>query len=134
MAATGPDTARSPQTLDLSGWRRRDEARARAVRALLDRVAAARGELERLLLDEGVSDAWLFGSVARGTPRSDSDVDIAVAGCPPDRFYALAAALERALALPLDLVDLDRAPADLAAAIRAGGIRLLPRNADDDQR
>jgi predicted nucleotidyltransferase len=134
MTSPASPTAPSPQPFDLSGWRRRDEARAHAVRALLDRVAAARGDLERLLLDEAVTEAWLFGSIARGMPRPESDVDIAVAGCRPERFYALAAALERVLALPLDLIDLDRAPADVAAAVRTGGLRLLPRNCDDDQR
>lgn len=134
MAAPEPRRAPPPRAPDFSGWRRRDDARARAVRDLLERVAVARGALERLLLAEGVTEAWLFGSVARGTPRPESDVDIAVAGCRPDRFYGLAAALERALALPLDLVDLDRAPPDVAAAVRAEGLRLVPRIAVDDQR
>jgi hypothetical protein len=51
----------------------------------------------------------------------------------PDRFYRLAARIERELSLPLDLVDLDRAPADLAQAVRTDGIRLIPQASSHDQ-
>lgn len=118
-------TDHSP-AFDLSGWTRRDEARVRAAQELLERVADAREKLERILAAEGVTEAWIFGSIARGTPHPDSDVDIAVAGCRPDRFYKLAAALERALSIPLDLLDLDRAPLDITEDVRASGIRLVP--------
>jgi predicted nucleotidyltransferase len=133
MPAMKANSTRPSEALDLSGWDRRDEARARGARDLLDRVAASRGALERLLLEEGITEAWIFGSVARGTPRPDSDVDIAVAGCRPDRFYRLAARIERELSLPLDLVDLDRAPSDLAQAVRSNGVRLIPRAPSHDQ-
>lgn len=134
MAALERRTTPSSHELDLSGWTRRDEARARDVRQLLDRVETARGALVSILVAAGVTEAWIFGSVAHGTPRPESDVDMAVAGCPPDRFYRLAAELERALALPLDLVDLDHAPSDLAEAIRTHGLRIVPPLASHDQK
>lgn len=46
-------------------------------------LAGLRGELIRRLRERladwpGLSGAWLFGSVARGQSRSDSDIDIAI--------------------------------------------------------
>jgi hypothetical protein len=56
--------------------------------------------------------AWVFGSVARGTAREDSDLDIGVLLAPPaaaaDRhaLYDLAARLEQAASRRVDLVVL----------------------------
>lgn len=112
--------------LDLSEWTRRDAAVAEASAVLRAKVAAAMPRLEGILAEHGVGEAFLFGSMASGSPRRGSDVDIAVASCPPARFYRLAAKLERALGLPLDLVDLDVAPADFAQQIRSHGRRIYP--------
>jgi predicted nucleotidyltransferase len=111
---------------DYPEWSRRADAARRAGLALTERVQSQRHDLELIFIEHGVREAYLFGSVARGEGRPGSDVDIAVAGCPPAVFYRLAARLERALALPLDLVDLDMAPADFAAPIRQSGLRLYP--------
>lgn len=68
---------------------------------------------------EGIAAVYLFGSVARGTagPRSDIDVAVLYTGDPPAGFAGLgiplAGDLERLLHRPVDLVVLDRAPADL---------------------
>lgn len=56
---------------------------------------------------EGCRDVFIFGSVATGRHRSQSDLDIAVRGCPPDRFYHLLGRLMDELTHPVDLVDLD---------------------------
>jgi predicted nucleotidyltransferase len=122
--------------LDLSEWSRRDAAAARASGALRARVETALPELRAILADHGVTEAFLFGSLLSGSPRPGADVDIAVAGCPPARFYRLGAQLERALRVPLDLIDLDRAPNDFAAPIRSRGRRFYPaasRQGADDQ-
>jgi predicted nucleotidyltransferase len=111
---------------DYPEWSRRAEAAHRASVALTERVQSRRHALELIFAEHGVREAYLFGSVARGEGRPGSDVDIAVAGCPSASFYRLAAKLERALALPLDLVDLDGAPADFAEPIRHAGLRLYP--------
>jgi len=105
-------------------WSRRSEAARRAGLLLTERVRDQRHALELIFAESGVGEAYLFGSVAHGQGRPGSDVDIAVAGCPPAKFYQLAARLERALALPLDLVDLDMAPSDFAGPIRQHGLRL----------
>jgi predicted nucleotidyltransferase len=116
----------APAEKYLSGWDERARARESTARALLDRVASSGQALRVVLRRYGVAEAWIFGSLARGRPRPESDVDIAVSGCAPAAFYRLAAELERALGLPLDLLDLDRAPLDIAGAIRSEGQRLLP--------
>lgn len=99
---------------------------AQASSVLRAKVVAAIPVLETILAEHGVGEAFLFGSMASGSPRRGSDVDIAVASCPPARFYRLAAKLERALGLPLDLIDLDGAPADFAEQIRSHGQRIYP--------
>lgn len=114
------------EPFDLSGWTRRDEAARQAGLALIARVRARTPELRQILAEYGVAEAYLFGSVAGGSVRRGSDVDIAVAQCPAESFYRLAARLERALELPLDLVDLDRMPPDMAAQIRDAAQRLYP--------
>jgi predicted nucleotidyltransferase len=115
-----------PPGSDLSEWARRDAAAAGASAALRARVEAALPELATILAEHGVGEAFLFGSLLSGSPRPGADVDIAVTGCPPARFYRLGAELERALGLPLDLIDLDRAPSDFAAPIRSHGRRFYP--------
>jgi predicted nucleotidyltransferase len=109
-----------------SGWYQRDAERGKAVGALRSRVHASRPLLQQILRNSGATEAFLFGSVIRGGPRPDSDIDVAVSGCKPERFYRLAAEVERALEWPVDLVDLDRAFPELAFAIRRDGQRLLP--------
>ncbi len=56
---------------------------------------------------EGCHEVYIFGSVASGTPRAQSDLDIAVRGCPPERFYRLLGKLMVELTHPVDLIDLD---------------------------
>lgn len=72
--------------------------------------------------------AFVFGSVARGTARADSDIDVAI-----DLGRPLAAAdklrlidaLAAASGRPVDLVDLRRAGVPLVGEILAGGRRLV---------
>ncbi|QIA26674.1 nucleotidyltransferase domain-containing protein [Thermaerobacter sp. PB12/4term] len=84
-----------------------------------------------LIQEEDVRSAWLFGSVARGQDRTDSDVDVAVwMRARPDfeRFSALQLRLEQAVHRPVDLVVLnDGNPLVAQEAVR--GIPLLTRDA-----
>jgi len=81
-----------------------------------------------------VSTAYLFGSTARGTRRADSDVDVAVllAEDPPRTLeglrFDLAAELERYVHLPVQLVILNRAPADLVHRVLRDGVLLVDRD------
>jgi predicted nucleotidyltransferase len=82
----------------------------------------------------GVVAAYLFGSVARGTARAGSDVDVAVlcAGEPPASLAGLPldleAELERLLGIPVQVVVLNRAPVDLVHRVLRDGALLIDRD------
>jgi len=59
------------------------------------------------LKSAGAREVYIFGSAATGRLREDSDVDLAVAGLPPERFLEAMGRAARILRCPLDLVDLD---------------------------
>ena len=56
---------------------------------------------------EGCREGDVFGSVAAGRHRRQSDLDIGVRGCPAERFYRLLGRLMDEIPRPVDLVDLD---------------------------
>jgi predicted nucleotidyltransferase len=62
-----------------------------------------------LLTQEGAREVYVFGSVATGRAREGSDLDLAVAGLPPERFFSTMARLENLFDRSVDLVDLDEA-------------------------
>ncbi len=72
--------------------------------------------------------AMVFGSVALGRPRQDSDLDIAVAAAQPlsvAEKMAMIAALADNTGRPVDLVDLTTVPEPLLGQIVRHGRRLL---------
>src|SRR5690242_13263822 len=87
---------------------------------------------------EGIAAAWLFGSVARGTARPGSDVDIGVLlrEDPPRTLdgyrFDLEAELENMLDVPVQLVVLNRAPVDLTRRVFRDGKLLV--NQDPSRR
>jgi predicted nucleotidyltransferase len=80
---------------------------------------------------EGLAAAYLFGSVARGTARPDSDLDVGVlfSNDPPVGLDGLAfhleAELEQLLRQPVQIVVLNRAPVDLSQRVLRDGKLLL---------
>jgi predicted nucleotidyltransferase len=78
----------------------------------------------------GLAVAWLFGSVARGTMRLDSDVDVGVLyrDPPPGTLDAapleLEGQLERAVRREVQLVVMNGAPPDLVHRILRDGVLL----------
>jgi predicted nucleotidyltransferase len=75
-----------------------------------------------------VRAAYLFGSRARGSHRSMSDVDIAVAFAPTTSVWnevELQEQLTVQLAMPVQVVDLARADAHLAKVVYREGIQLV---------
>lgn len=77
---------------------------------------------------------YLFGSVARGTAHAGSDIDIAVllAEDPPRTLEGLKldvqSDLELRLGVPVQLIVLNRAPADLVHRVLRDGRLLLDRD------
>lgn len=67
---------------------------------LIKRAAAA-------LKEAGAREVYLFGSGARGKMREDSDIDLAVSGLPPEKFFHAMGNAGDILRRPFDLVDLD---------------------------
>ena len=91
---------------------------------VLGAVATLRGAL---LAQSDVRSAWLFGSVASGRARRDSDVDVGVwmeADCTFERLAELSAHLQRATGLPVDLLILNRAT-PLLALDAVNGVPIL---------
>lgn len=61
----------------------------------------------KILKDGGCTEVFLFGSLAEGCSRADSDIDLAVRGCPPRDFLRIYGELMWRLEHKVDLVDLD---------------------------
>lgn len=61
-----------------------------------------------LLKEAGCKEVYLFGSIAENKMRENSDIDLAVRGCPPGRYFELLGKLMLELDCPVDLIDLDR--------------------------
>ncbi len=70
---------------------------------LRKRIEAAAAALKAA----GAREVYLFGSAARGVMRDDSDIDFAVRGLPPERFFRAMGQAADILQCELDLVDLD---------------------------
>ena len=93
-----------------------------------DIVAKVRHVLEH---EPGIVVAWIFGSVARGTARPESDVDVAVAFddvLPLPRLLDLQAALTELLQKETQVVDVRRAPVDLVHRVLRDGILVVERD------
>jgi predicted nucleotidyltransferase len=72
----------------------------RELKRLIDRAAA-------VLKEAGAREVYVFGSAASGTMREGSDIDLAVSGLPPEKFFQAMGDAADALQRPLDLVDID---------------------------
>lgn len=55
----------------------------------------------------GCTEIYLFGSLCSGQTHSGSDIDIAVRGLQPEKFFSVYGELMLRLNHPVDLVDLD---------------------------
>ena len=60
-----------------------------------------------ILKGAGCTDIFLFGSLATGNIRGESDIDLATRGCPKGKFFHLLGRLLLDLDYPVDLVNLD---------------------------
>lgn len=83
---------------------------------LESRAAAAAAVLRAA----GASEVYLFGSVAEGRSREGSDLDLAVSGLPPEKFFGAMASAAEAAGVPIDLLDLDT-DAPIVQVLRSHG-------------
>ena len=61
----------------------------------------------RILKSAGCTDIFLFGSLITGKTRDNSDIDLAIRGCPSGKFFHLLGRLLLELEHSVDLVRLD---------------------------
>lgn len=88
------------------------------------RAMIAAHKAAKLLKSEfDASEVILFGSLARrGSFSLYSDIDLAVRGIAPEKFFAASAAIERVdVNFQIDLVDLETCPAALLQKIEKDG-------------
>jgi predicted nucleotidyltransferase len=123
----------------MSGWSTTEVAEfaARQARLKAESAAArrrfseqARAEAEafaaRLVREFGATRVVLFGSVARGEARPGSDIDLAVAGIAPARFFdAAAAAFADVRCATVDLAPLDALHPHIRARVDTEGVVLV---------
>jgi predicted nucleotidyltransferase len=64
-------------------------------------------QLVAVLKGSGAKSVYIFGSAAKGTMRSDSDLDLAVTGLPPENFFKALSAASSLLDRSIQLIDLD---------------------------
>ena len=97
--------------------KRKAETRVEVAKRRRRAMLAARKAAKMLKEKFGAEEVILFGSLARrGRFTLYSDIDLAVRGVDPLRFYAAGAAIERVdLDFQIDLVD----PKDCSPAMRA---------------
>ncbi|MBI3202438.1 MAG: nucleotidyltransferase domain-containing protein [Myxococcales bacterium] len=91
--------------------------RAQAIRSRLPAAAAC-------LRGHGARRVWLFGSIAEGRPRLDSDVDLAVEGLPPARYFDALAEVAELAGTRVDLVRWEAAPPSLRERVAECGVEL----------
>lgn len=61
----------------------------------------------KILKENGVTEVFIFGSIANGKFNKNSDIDIAVKGLKQENFYKVASILMFELENQFDLIDLD---------------------------
>jgi predicted nucleotidyltransferase len=97
-----------------------------------DMVNRKESDLHRTILQalapfDEIEQVVLFGSLARGRARPDSDLDLAVEALRPltsDEKIAMIEALALACSRPVDLVDLKTAGQPLLTQVVISGVRL----------
>jgi predicted nucleotidyltransferase len=115
--ATGVDATALHLARRAALRRARGEARAARLRGCLPAAALA-------LRGHGARRVLLFGSMTTGRATEASDVDLAVEGLAPERYFAALADVMAIVAGPVDLVRLEEAPESLIARIGAEGVEL----------
>ncbi|MBI4165607.1 MAG: nucleotidyltransferase domain-containing protein [Acidobacteria bacterium] len=75
--------------------------------ATIDSLSRRIHEAAAVLRESGAREVYLFGSAATGRAASATDIDLAVSGLPPARFFRAMSKAAVAIGRPIDLIDLD---------------------------
>ena len=62
----------------------------------------------KILKDLGCKEIFLFGSIVKGNYTKFSDIDLAVTGCPKEKYFYAIGKLNVELEHEIDLVNLDK--------------------------
>lgn len=113
----------------VDAWRERFRQERQALaRAETDALSRARACATCLGERFGARRVYLFGSLTRGSGlRAESDIDLAVSGLAPDRYFEALDALVGLAGREVHLVDLEVAPPAMAAHIAREGVLLHGR-------
>jgi uncharacterized protein len=115
-----------PVTADQT--RRHLLARADAERQLgalrAERLLQSSQRAREVLMAFGARRVWLFGSLATGHAKPDSDVDLAAEGLPADIYFKALADLMGLFQAPVDLVRWEDAPESLRNRVLTEGREL----------
>jgi len=76
-------------------------------------------------VDFGVKSVWLFGSAAEDDSKA-RDIDLAVEGLAPEKFFEFYGRLFFEISKPVDLVDLAQ-ETPIATIVREKGVRIYER-------
>lgn len=79
----------------------------------------------QILREEGCREIYLFGSVATGTARSDSDLDIGIRDYPREHFFRIYGRLLSELQHDADLVDFGHQSALFSVLSEIGEVRRI---------
>ena len=94
---------------------------------VLNRVLRHRAEIRRIVSNHGGSNPFLFGSVARGEAREDSDIDLLIdlgQGRTLFDLAAMRAELEDLLGVPIDVVATSGLEGDVRDEVLAEALAL----------
>lgn len=61
----------------------------------------------KILKQNGATEIYIFGSIAKGNFSKKSDIDIAIRGVKQENFYKVASILMFEIEKEIDLIDLD---------------------------
>ena len=83
------------------------ESRVTVMVAIPEPLQRAIDKAAEILKAAGCNECYIFGSISDGRSNERSDIDIAVRGIPPEKFFYVYGQLARQVEKPIDLVDLD---------------------------
>ena len=117
-----------PMAVTADQTRRHLQARADAERQLgtirAQRLLLSSQQAREVLVAYGARRVWLFGSLAAGHPKPDSDVDLAAEGLPAGVYFKALADLMGLFQAPVDLVRWEDAPESLRDRVVSEGREL----------